>query len=89
MNRLLVAVLLVTFAVAPSLAADSVVLKAKNGAVTFNHKMHSEKFDCKTCHGEAAPGKMTLDKNAAHKLCKGCHQEKGQGPTKCRECHKK
>ena len=89
MKTLLVALVLATLAAGPALAADTVVLKAKFGNITFNHKMHSEKFACKTCHGDATPGKFTLDKQKGHKLCKGCHQEKGQGPTKCRQCHKK
>jgi hypothetical protein len=25
----------------------------------------------------------------AHNICKGCHEEKKAGPTKCGECHKK
>ena len=33
--------------------------------------------------------KLTLDKDAAHKLCKGCHVTKKAGPTKCGDCHKK
>ena len=27
-----------------------------------------------------------LGKEKAHPLCKGCHQEKGSGPTKCSGC---
>ena len=57
------------------------------GNVTFNHKMHSEKFACKTCH-EGTPGKFELNMATAHKLCKDCHKEKGV-PTKCSTCHKK
>ena len=89
MKKLLVATLLVLFAVAPALAADTVVLPAKNGNVTFNHKMHSESMECKVCHGEGTPAKIELDKNKAHALCKNCHKTKGQGPTKCGDCHKK
>ena len=92
MKKLLIAVLLVAFAAAPALAANApatVTLQAKNGNVTFNHKAHSERTDCKTCHTSGEPGKMELNKDSAHKLCKGCHQEKGAGPTKCGDCHKK
>lgn len=88
MKKLLVATLLVAFAATTALAADTVVLKAKNGDVTFNHKAHSEKLDCKTCHGDATPAKMELDKTTAHALCKDCHA-KQSGPTKCGDCHKK
>lgn len=89
MKRLLVAALLITFAVTPAFAADTVVLKAKNGDVTFNHKKHSESMECKTCHGEGTPGKIELGKDKAHALCKKCHEDKKAGPTKCGECHKK
>lgn len=70
---------------------ESITLNAKNGNVTFAHKKHQElvKGDCKTCH-EKAPGKIEgFGKDAAHKLCKGCHETKKAGPTKCGECHKK
>jgi len=89
MKRILAGVLMVAFAATTAVAADTVVMKAKNGDVTFNHKAHSASGDCKACHGEGTPGKLTLGKDAAHKLCKGCHDAKKQGPTKCGECHKK
>ena len=90
MKKVLAAALMVAFAVSGAVAADEVVLKAKNGDVKFNHKKHSaDPASCKTCHGEATPAKLTLDKDTAHKLCKGCHETKKAGPTKCGECHKK
>jgi hypothetical protein len=70
-------------------APESVTLTAKNGNVTFNHKAHGAAMDCKTCHGDKAPGKLTLGKDAGHALCLDCHKTKGAGPTKCGECHKK
>lgn len=89
MKKIIVAVALtLAFAVA-AMGADTVVLKAKNGDVTFNHKAHQAKMDCKTCHGAGTPAKIALDKEKAHALCKGCHTEKKAGPTKCGECHKK
>jgi hypothetical protein len=92
MRKVLAVVLMFLFVVAVSLAgaADMVTLTAKTGDVTFNHKVHGEKYGCKSCHGEAAPAKMSLGgKDPAHKLCQGCHTEKKAGPTKCMECHKK
>ncbi len=89
MKKLIVAAAMVAFAASTALAADTVVMKAKNGNVTFNHKEHSAAGDCKACHGEGTPGKLTLGKDAAHKLCKGCHETKKAGPTKCGDCHKK
>jgi hypothetical protein len=90
MKRIVAVVVLLLFVAAPVMAADTVTLKAKNGDVTFNHKVHGEKVGCKACHPEATPAKLTLGgKDPAHKLCQGCHTEKKAGPTKCMECHKK
>jgi predicted CXXCH cytochrome family protein len=91
MKKVLSAVLMVVFAASAALAVgpDSVTMKAKNGNVTFDHKKHSAAGDCKVCHGEGTPAKLTLDKAAAHKLCIDCHKAKTAGPTKCGECHKK
>jgi DnaJ-class molecular chaperone len=89
MKKLLIAGMLVVFAASFATAADTVVLEAKNGNVTFNHKQHSESMECKTCHGEGTPAKIELDKDKAHALCKACHTEKKMGPTKCNDCHKK
>jgi len=92
MKKVLSAMIMVVFAASFALAADApdtVTLNAKNGNVAFNHKAHSAAGDCKSCHGEGTPAKLTLGKEAAHKLCKDCHQAKGAGPTKCGECHKK
>lgn len=89
MKKVLAVVLMVAFASTAAFAADQVTMKAKNGNVTFDHKKHSASGDCKVCHGEGTPAKLTLGKDAAHKLCKGCHETKKAGPTKCGECHKK
>jgi len=78
--------------------------KATMPGVKFPHKKHAEelKVECKTCHhndGDAAActgchgakkgegGEPTF-KNAAHKLCQGCHKEQKKGPTVCNKCHK-
>ena len=92
MKWIVLVVALMAMVVSPVLAADMVTLKAKNGDVTFNHKVHGEKADCKICHGEGTPGKLSLGgKDPAHKLCTGCHTEKKAGPVlnKCMDCHKK
>jgi len=89
MKKMLAIALLLAFTAGSAIAADTVVMKAKNGDVTFDHKSHSGTMDCKICHGDAKPGKVELDKDAAHALCKDCHSKKGAGPTKCGECHKK
>jgi hypothetical protein len=45
---------------------------------------------CETCHNKAAglPKEIATFKDAAHTNCKGCHKDKGKGPTKCADCHK-
>lgn len=90
MKNLVIAAMLVAFASSAALAADTVVLKAKNGDVTFNHKAHSDNLnDCKICHGADKPGKIELGKEKGHALCKDCHTKSAQGPIKCGDCHKK
>ncbi len=37
---------------------------------------------CATCHELGKPA------DNMHKNCKGCHEQKKAGPTKCAECHK-
>lgn len=73
-----------------ALAADMVTFPAKNGNVSFNHKKHSEMLrECKNCH-EKSPGKIAnFGKDYAHKTCKGCHEVRATGPTKCGLCHRK
>jgi flavoprotein len=90
MKRVIAAVALTLFTAGIAMAADSITFPAKNGDVTFPHKKHQEALkDCKICH-EKAPGKIEgFGKDWAHKTCKGCHQEKTMGPTKCGDCHKK
>lgn len=91
MKRIIAAVALTIFSTGAALAGDTIVLKAANvGDVTFPHVKHQELLkDCKICH-TAGPGKIEgFGKDAAHKLCKGCHETKKAGPTKCGECHKK
>ena len=91
MKKLIAAAALTIFSAGLALAADNIVLPAKNGNVTFNHSKHQEQLkDCKLCHESEKGGKIAgLGKDWAHKTCKGCHEEKKQGPTKCGECHKK
>jgi hypothetical protein len=68
-------------------APESVVIEASYGNVTLPHQMHADTFECTACHGEGTPGALDLGKDQAHSICKGCHQEKGAGPTKCTDCH--
>lgn len=88
-TTILAAVTFVAATAFAAVAADTYKFEAKNGTVTFDHKGHSERLkDCAKCH-EGTPAKFEINKDVAHKLCKGCHETGKQGPTKCNECHKK
>ncbi len=89
MKKVLALVVVALLAASAVLAADIVTLSSKMGDVTFNHKVHSTGTECTVCHGEGTPGKLTLEKDPAHKLCIACHETKKAGPTKCQDCHKK
>jgi DnaJ-class molecular chaperone len=89
MKKMIAVVALTLCYAVSAMAADTVVMKAKNGDVTFNHKAHSTSMECAVCHGEGTPAKLALGKDKAHALCKDCHTKKGAGPTKCGDCHKK
>lgn len=90
MKKVIVAAALVVFSAGAVLAADVITMQAKNGNVTFNHKKHQESLkDCKVCHEKGAGKIEGFGKDWAHKSCKGCHADKGAGPTKCADCHKK
>lgn len=93
MKRIIAAMTLTLFSAGfASAAMDDtvVVLQAKNGDVTFPHKKHKDMMACTTCHETDNGGKIAaLGKDWAHKTCKGCHEEKKMGPTKCSDCHKK
>ena len=90
MKKITVALIALVAFAGTAVAADVISLPAKNGNISFPHKKHQEMLkDCKACH-EKGPGKIEgLGKDWAHKTCKGCHETKKAGPTKCGECHKK
>jgi hypothetical protein len=71
-------------------AGDIIELPASMGKISFPHKRHQELLkDCTKCH-EKGPGKISeLNKNWAHKNCKGCHEMMKKGPVGCKDCHKK
>jgi predicted CXXCH cytochrome family protein len=68
---------------------ETVVLEASFGNITFPHRVHAEREGCAACHEQTPPEKIELVQETGHKLCRGCHQERGAGPTKCTDCHKK
>jgi outer membrane biosynthesis protein TonB len=68
---------------------QTVVYKASYGQVTFAHQAHAGSLACSACHATDPPARIAIDKDKAHQMCKGCHQEQGAGPTQCNGCHKK
>lgn len=88
-----------TVAVAAEKGPAEIKLPNKMGEITFAHQAHQGKVaDCTACHHKGVEaGKCTgchgvkaeapAAKDAFHKQCKTCHQEKG-GPTACKDCHK-
>lgn len=66
-----------------------VVYPASFGKVTFDHAAHARRQACTDCHPGKPPRKIVLGKEAAHTLCKGCHEAKAAGPAKCAGCHVK
>ena len=89
MKKMVAIVVMVLFVASAAGAADMMTIKSKTGNVTFNHKVHGDTATCTPCHGTGTPAKLTLGKDTAHKMCKGCHESKKAGPTKCMDCHKK
>ena len=89
MKKLVIVLMLITFVAAVAYAADTVTYDGgKKGAVTFDHKGHSAKFECAKCH-EGEPAKIAVEgKKTGHAVCKDCHKA-NKGPTKCGECHVK
>jgi len=93
--------LLLLCAQSAALAAD--VVEFKNG-MTFNHKLHQTERvgKCFVCHDNVTvssdgktvtatnPGKIKgFGKEWAHKYCTDCHDLFGEGPVKCKDCHRK
>jgi Spy/CpxP family protein refolding chaperone len=89
MKKIVIALMLVAFVSAVAFAADSVTYDGgKKGAVTFDHKAHSTKFECSKCH-EGTPAKIAVEgKKQGHAVCKDCHKANG-ATTSCSKCHVK
>ncbi|RMG47186.1 MAG: hypothetical protein D6718_04195 [Acidobacteria bacterium] len=77
-------------------------MPARLGPVSFPHRRHQGFLECQVCHhdreGEARPracrechgvGGVSTMKAAAHERCRACHVERGRGPRKCTQCHRK
>lgn len=75
---------------------ETIIFSASKGDVSFNHPLHLEAMKaegCVPCHQTKTPKKGDIktrfDERIAHYFCRGCHRDKGQGPTECHQCHKK
>lgn len=85
---LFAAAALATAAHAAKAPVDITFEATRAGNVAFPHRLHAAR-GCKPCH-EAAPAKLAgLDKDKAHALCKGCHEDMAKGPRKCDGCHQR
>lgn len=55
-------------------------------------KSSADAQSCFVCHGSDPdipdPSVSGAKENPFHIRCRGCHQEQGKGPTKCKDCHK-
>ena len=78
MKKMLAAAMLVAFAATTALAAGT-TYKASNGDVAY---------PAIEAHKDAKAPEKFASKDEAHKFCKGCHETKQKGPTKCGQCHK-
>lgn len=78
----------------PGVAFDHEKHSKSTDCLKCHHKAASkdEVKGCFGCHGKDAaandPASGKKD-NPFHIVCKGCHKEKDEGPTKCGDCHKK
>ena len=71
-------------------APDVVVYPGPRGKVVFTHAIHAARLDCGRCHTHDPPQKIAINREVAHTLCRGCHQESGgRAPLYCSGCHKK
>jgi formylmethanofuran dehydrogenase subunit E len=88
MKKLVIALMLVTFAATAAFAVDSVTYENKKGNITFDHKKHAE-MGCDKCH-EGTPAKIDVKgMKPGHALCKDCHSNTDKAMAKCDYCHKK
>jgi hypothetical protein len=73
-----------------------IIFPSSKGDVLFLHDMHVmvlKAEECIPCHRTNTPSandtKSRFDQRVAHYFCRGCHRDKGVGPTECHGCHKK
>lgn len=55
--------------------------------VEMNHREHSERTACSTCHQVSKESFTLVSGGPAHKACATCHQDSEQPMTNCKSCH--
>jgi hypothetical protein len=53
---------------------------------TWDEKDRSDPPTCTACHPKVSETELKKS-DAMHKQCIGCHEDVGNSPVKCRECH--
>lgn len=77
---------------AGGLPPDTILFEAPLGNITFTHRNHFAGYvrGCRTCHGDK-PIERVLphvhEREGAHTLCIGCHEDVKKGPRQCSHCH--
>lgn len=88
MRKICVGLLVSVFTIPCHAMEPPKIIKFKNNVV-YDHEGH--KGDCISCH-DTLDGSQKIagfGKEWAHKVCIGCHNSVGNGPTSCNDCHKK
>lgn len=84
-------IVIMSSAVTHAAIPEKVIIKARKGNITFNHKKHVDAGlfkDCTVCHssGEVFKiGKQGMEKG--HSVCRFCHTDMEAGPRNCDGCH--
>jgi hypothetical protein len=78
----------------PTGSVKTFKFKSSKGDVTFDHDLHVREMKndaCLPCHRVQSPTpeyvSSRFEERTAHSFCRGCHRQKGKGPTECHECH--
>ena len=90
MKRIIAAAALTLFTAGIAMAADTIDLSGQERRRDLPPQDAPGSTEGLQGMPRKAGGKIEgFGKDWAHKTCKGCHQEKAKGPTKCGDCHKK
>jgi hypothetical protein len=65
---------------------DGYALECHTCHHTWDEKDRSDPPRCTACHPKESETELKRA-DAMHKQCKGCHEDVGNSPVKCSECH--